>query len=246
MSKTLFLLPLFALSLGTFSSHLPDGANANENAFVLEEKSDKTYKISAICNDFKENIELRIYKSEEKPISEICENAFDGCVNLSTLMVSDTVTTITSSTFDNLSHFETFNYTGSEEQFSELNLSLDGVKINYFACDEGFINYWNLYVRPNDTANLCDVSRDTYKQMQLLFDELSEDDKANVKDLQDGDGTILEAIQYLQEKYKEGNKERPTKEASKSMMITLILIIASIGMTFICIFYLLRERKIIE
>ena len=65
MIKTLFMLPLLVLSLGTLSSHLPDGSSSNDSAFVLEEKSDKSYKITAICDDFKENDVLEVYELQE-------------------------------------------------------------------------------------------------------------------------------------------------------------------------------------
>ena len=77
---------------------------------------------------------------------------------------------------------------------------------------------------------------------------MSLEERESVKDIQDGEGedTILDSLNYLKELHRETKKENRTKEASKSTMIVFILIIASLGMSFICVFYLLRERNIIN
>lgn len=247
--KSLFALPLIILtSLSPLFAEREIGDDFTSDQFILQEVSTNEYKIVGVAEDFIEETELRIYDFDDKKIISIDENAFASATNLESIMISNKLTnfSISENAFNGLDKFKTINYTGSLEEFEELEFTNDKITINDYACDEGFMNFWNKFIRPTSDSSLCDVSKENYLKVQALFDELSLDDKDRVKDIEDGDGTINDALNYLKDYHKEHKQDSRPKEVSKSTMIVLILVIASIGMSFICIFYLLRERKIIS
>lgn len=246
--KILAILPFLIGGLFQVSTGNIVGKDSyNNDHFVLEEISENNYKITGVKSEYLDATELRIYDTDEYHVSTIAEGALSACTNLQTFMLSKCVTTLPVDTFV-ISSLTSISYTGSMDEFNALGLTTGSVPTYEYACDEGFINYWTTYVRPTPDYNICDVTKAIYQKAQGLFDAMSLDDREVVKNIKDGEGddTILDSLNYLKELHRETKKENRTKEASKSTMIVLILIIASIGMSFICVFYLLRERKIIN
>lgn len=239
------LLPLLLpVVFSTNTGNVVGKDNYNNDHFELVQVSENNYKITGVKEEYISAGELRIYDTEEYHVTEIASDAFDACTNLTTFVLSKCVTTVPTDLFTGLT---SIGYTGSLESFNSLNLVTTDVVIEY-AGDEGFINYWTEYVRPTPDFNICDVTKAVYQKAQSLFDNMSLEDREAVKGIKDGEGddTILDSLNYLKELHRETKKENRTKEASKSTMIVFILIIASLGMSFICVFYLLRERKIIN
>ena len=210
------------------------------------------YNISAgelisVKDSHKNDDELRVYASETYKVESINSEAFKDCANLKSVMLSKTVTTLPNDAFSGLTSFTTINYTGSYAEFEAIGYTnISNYTINEYACDEGFLNFWKEFIRPTSESSLCDVTRENYNKMEDLYDALSDEDIISIKDVADGGSTLENGIKYLREFFSDSPQETKTKEASKSTMIVLILIVASIGMTFICVFYLLRERKIIN
>ena len=207
-------------------------------------------RLSAYSDDFtidnhvlmsvndKDAEEIRIYK--EKEVTVIDEHAFDGC-HFTSIMISTTVIMVNANFTDGI----TINYTGALEDiaFSYPNT----VTVYEYACDEGFLNYWTSYIRLDPNGSICDVKKNDYLKMKELYRSLSEEDVEVVDAIKDGSGTIKNSIKYLDSLF--GNvSPSPVKEkeVSQSVMITLILIIASFGMTSIGIFYFLKDRKMIK
>ena len=187
---------------------------------------------------------VRIYETSD--VTSISEHAFDDCT-FTTLMVSKSVTFVNASFPNTLTTLE---YTGSLEDISFA--IPDNVTVKEYACDEGFLNYWSEYIRPNISGSICNVTKQHYVRMKTLYASLSRDDFA-VNDLDivnsthDGTGTIKDSIAYLDGYFGNANRSQMTeKEISQSVMITLILIIASFGMTSIGLFYFLKDKKVIE
>ena len=189
----------------------------------------------------KTNYSLRIYA--EKNVTSIAEHAFDDC-HFVTMMISTTVTEI-NATFP--TELTTIEFTGSREDISFA--IPEGITVVEYADDEGFINYWKEYIRPNINGSICNVSKEHYLKMKSLYNNLGEyaGDLESVNETVDGTGTIKDSVAFLDNYFSGSNKSQISeKEISQSLMITLILIIASFGMTSIGLFYFLKDRKVIE
>ena len=242
MSKAVLLLTSLVSLLALPNSRVFDKSSFNSEYFNITSK-----EIISVKDEHKNDTELRVYASEDYKVESINSEAFRDCSKLESIMLSKTVKTLPNDVFDGLVDFAIINYTGSIEEFQAIGYSnTNNYVVNDYACDEGFLNFWNAKIRPTEDSSLCDISRDIYNKMEILYNKLSDDDIHSIKDIADGDSTIEKGIKYLREFFSDAPQETKTKEASKSTMIVLILIIASIGMTFICVFYLLRERKIIN
>ena len=91
------------------------------------------------------------------------------------------------------------------------------------------------------------MTKENYRQMKMLYSQLSEYDRDIVVNTDDGGSKIANGISFLDSHFsgssQSGTKE---KEISQSVMITLILIIASFGMTSIGLFYILKDKKVIK
>lgn len=191
----------------------------------------------------KESHYVRIYKEDE--VTTVAEHAFDDC-SFTILMISKTVTTINATFPDSL---KTIEFTGSIEDISFV--IPENVEVIEYACDEGFLNYWGEYIRPNIDGSICNVTREHYLRMKSLYSQLTKlefktDDLENVNATKDGTGTIGDSITFLNSYFNASNKSKSIeKEISQSVMITLILIIASFGMTSIGLFYFLKDKKVI-
>ena len=189
----------------------------------------------------KTNYSLRIYA--EKNVTSIAEHAFDDC-HFTTMMISTTVREV-NATFP--TELTTIEFTGSREDISFA--IPEGITVVEYADDEGFINYWKEYIRPNINGSICNVSKEHYLKMKSLYNNLGEyaGDLESVNETVDGTGSIKESVVFLDNYFSGSNKSQISeKEISQSLMITLILIIASFGMTSIGLFYFLKDRKVIE
>ena len=221
------LLASLMLSASIAGLSCPYSTDVVVDNHVLTEVTDKT------------GTEVRIYK--EKEVTTIANNAFDGCA-FESIMISSTVTTINASFPDTLS---LINYTGPSANISFA--IPENVVVNEYACDEGFMNYWVEFIRPNISSSICNVDKATYLRMKLLYQELSDYDKAIIDGTADGTGKIADSIAFLDNNFSNSNKANTKeKEISQTAMITLILAVASFGMTSIGLFYLLKDKKVIE
>ena len=189
----------------------------------------------------KEAYSLRIYA--DKGVTTIGEHAFDDC-SYTTMMISSTVRIVNSSFPAQL---KTIEYTGASEDISfEIP---QGIEVVEYADDEGFLNYWKEFIRPNINGSICNVSKEHYVKMKSLYNNLSTypQDVETVENTSDGTGTIKDSIKYLDSYFGNSNRSQTLgKEISQSVMITLILIVASFGMTSIGLFYFLKDKKVIK
>ena len=202
----------------------------NVENHVLVEVKDKTA------------LDVRIYK--EKEVTSISEKAFDGC-SFVQIMISNTVKTIEATFPDNV----IINYTGA---LSDISFSVpENATVYEYACDEGFLNYWKQYIRPNIDGSICNVNKTDYLKMKQLYRSLDstyvDSDLERVNKVEDGSGTIKDSVKFLDDYFANSQKSQNVeKEISQSVMITLILIIASFGMTSIGLFYFLKDKNVIK
>ena len=190
--------------------------------------------------------ELRIYRYEDKLIDEIAANAFSG-TSFSSLALSNCVTIVNANAFNGVTSLTTMYYTGSEAEYNALNISYEFDHIYYYAIDEGFINYWVKEIRPSEGTNICDITKDTYNKVRELYLALSSEDKDVVDSYVDLAGsTIKDSIKELNRHFAEPDGAKNQEEWNQTGAITLILIIAVIGMTSITVFFLLKTKQIID
>ena len=164
----------------------------------------------------KSALDVRIYK--EREVTSISKNAFNGCSFIQ-IMISSTVKTVEA--------------------------------VYEYACDEGFLNYWKEFIRPNIDGSICNVEKANYLKMKQLYRSLDntyeDSDLERVNKTEDGSGTIKDSVAFLDDYFSNSQKSQNVeKEISQSVMITLILIIASFGMTSIGLFYFLKDKNVIK
>ncbi len=245
------LLLVIMLSSGMFISnpHIPVRSSPNENDnLILESKENGHYKVVGVTDS--DVSDIRIYYNEEYYVDEIALGAFDAAFNLESLMISYTVTSIPSPLFTipgNHPNFNTINYTGSETEWNDLNY-LTSYTVFTDACDEGFIRLWNRDVRPQENSSVCDISPALYERVIELYETLSDNDRQTVDEYVDLAGSnISDSISTLRNFFEQPDTSySEDREVSSSTMISFVIIIAVVGMTFIMVFYYLKDKHIIQ
>lgn len=243
MVKTLSLLPLmFALPIFA----MPRFAGAEDYRSKLEtevnERNNRTLTgiTGAVGNEF------RLYHYNDLLIDQVDDNAFVGTM-FESLMLTKNVKYINDTAFSNATNIKNLYYTGSEAEYIELHLEHKFDLVKYYAFDEGFINLWNDKIRKTANDNICDISQDAFEDMYRHYLRLSDEDKNTVNKTDDKAGVKIEAsIKELTNHFSGAEKTQKTEEWNQTGAITLIIVIAVIGMTSITIFFLLKTKNIIQ
>ena len=234
----LFLTSIFGLATNVSKDDFKAALNVSSN-----ERGN--YTLVSIDGSSLED-ELRIYRYDDQLIDEIADNAFSG-TSFTSVAISNCVTIINANAFAGQTSLVTCYFTGSEQEWNSLNVSYTFQNVYYYAIDEGFINYWNKEVRPTADTNICDITKDQYNYIRELYSDLTAEDKAVVDAYEDLAGSsIKDSIKELNRHFAAPSGSKNTEEWNQTGAITLILIIAVIGMTSITIFYLLKTKKIIN
>lgn len=254
MIKSIFLTLLACFSLFNKETIFKTKSivSISNSSLVLEPNGSDTFKVIGV-ND--ENVqEIRIYYDENQKITEIEGGAFDSCLSLHSIMISYSVTIFPNDLFSDWNvhstHFSIINYTGSQSEWetNSSNMFLPrSVNIFFQSCDEGFIRTWRDIVGNRYDTEMNQIAKDDYDTLISLYNHLSVDDKKIVNDFEYMEGTtiycgLLKLRQFFD---KDISASKPTKEVSSDTMISLIIVIALIGMTFIMVFYYLKDKKII-
>lgn len=257
MKKILLPLTLLTLSIGfnlvDFDSF--DIVKAEENTyvsdFIYEENGENTLKVIGVKDSSKNKTNLRIYGYEDgiketgKIINEIALNAFEGVNNLTSLMISDNILTIANNALD-IASLQTIYYTGELSKWTELNYDTNVTVIDY-SFDEGFINYWNKFIRPSEETSICAITNDTYLTLKNKYQALGTLDKQNVNSYEDKAGDKIEdSIKYLDAYFSPKEDKPKENKISKDVALTIVIGIAIFGMTSIAVFYLLMKKNIIS
>ena len=215
-----------------------------KNALSTVQKENGNYKVTAV-DDSSLNEEFRIYHYEDLVIDEIDDGAFNN-TTFTTLGLTNSVTTIHDAAFDNTS-ITIINFTGSKQEFDSLGLTHQFTHVYYYAIDEGFINYWNLYIRPEENSDICEITKETFFEVSALYKSLSDDDLTIVNAYEDkGGAKIKDSMKELNRRFASATPTQSKEEWNQRGAITLIIVIAVIGMTSITIFFLLKTKKIIQ
>ena len=222
----------------------PKAATPHNAGFVLTANERGNYTLTGVEDDLFDYSEIRIYYNADQLIDEVSDTAFASCTNLSTIMLSYSVTHVTDAALTNIT---TIQYTGSQDEFSTLNLTGE-YTVHYYAYDEGFIKYWNDEVRPEEKESICDMTQAEFNIIYGLYSNLLLQDKKVVDNYVDAAGAkISDSMAALLKMFKVTQPSKnTTSEWNQSGAITLIIIISVIGMTSICIFFLLKTKQIIN
>ncbi len=241
MFKAFFALPLLftPLMVGSQSNSF-----ANEG-LITEQNERNNYSLTGISNSYLSKQEIRVYYEETKVIDEIKDDAFVSCTNLQRIMLSRSVLYVNDAAF--IDTITELNYTGSKEQYDALGLTKKFVSLNFYACDEGFINYWYDNVRSNAEISICDMSKADFQALYALYSNLSLSERERVDKEKDIAGEkIGESMTVLINQFKTPQSSQPKNEWKQSGALTFIIIVAVIGMTSICVFFLLKTKQIIS
>ena len=240
MIKTLLALALLASPL--LINNAPKAQLVNDG-LIVKQNERGNYTLTGVSSVNSE--EIRIYYNESKIIDEISDTAFTTCTQLNSLMISKCVLYVNDAAF--IDSISTVNYTGSQEQFEALNITKEFANTNYYACDEGFINYWNEKVRTSAEVSICDMSKSDFQALYALYSNLSLTDRKTVDESKDiANEKIGESMAVLINQFKTPQSSQPKNEWKQSGAITFIIIVSVIGMTSICIFFLLKTKQIIS
>ena len=190
--------------------------------------------------------QMRIYHYDDLVIDEVSDSAFSG-TSFTSLMLTNSVLYIHDAAFEGTS-INKLLFTGSQEEYQSLNLTyFADNKVSYYSLDEGFINYWNKNIRPQEDSNICDISDATFKEVLGLYKNLEEDDLVSVDATKDKAGaTIKESMKELMRVFATPEESNHSDEWNQTSAITFIIVIAVLGMTSITIFFLLKTKNIIN
>ena len=238
MKKLLVLFASCLFCTSVYFFHTPSEAvKASSDIYNKVIKENGNYKLVSVRDTSLE--EYRIYSSSK--IDEIADDAFSISDHKYSVMISNYVTQIHESAFSN--NLEKILFTGDESEWAKIGYSFTNVY--FYQCDEGFINYWNTFIRPNSDSNICAIPRTTYGYVKLLYDSLNSSDLASVNSYVDKSGnSISSSMEYLIN-YFETPVNPNVSYLSKNSTITLIIVISVIGMTAIAGLYLLKKKHII-
>lgn len=239
-------LPLLIASLFTFSSpKMAKNVKSDHKdnlVTVLNERGN--YTVTGINPSFSGD-ELRIYHYDDFVIDEIGDDAFDG-TTFKSLMMSKSITLVNDSAFDDCGITKMY-FTGSEQEYQSLHLIHEFDYVTYYSKDEGFINYWNEHIRPAEDTNICNISKETFNYVYALYKNLSAEDLETVDAYKDvSNAKIGDSMKELIRVFSGSKNAQKKDEWNQTGAITLIIVIAVIGMTSITVFFLLKTRHIID
>lgn len=236
----LLFIPL-SLSLGAAPSIRPD-----YKSFLNYEVNERgNYTVTGVKASYLDSNEIRIYSYSDQIVDEIADDAFVG-TSFSSIVISKEISHINNAVFTNAPSIFYIEYTGSIEQFRELNLSFDESHVYAYSVDEGFINYWNEVIRPDENINICNITNATFSYTYGLYISLIQSDLEIVNSYEDKAGAkIGDSMKELISIFAPDNSQKKTDEWNQSGAITLIIVIAVIGMTSITVFFLLKTKNLI-
>lgn len=236
------------INTSTFIMVKAQDLNPYLSDLIYEENVDDTLTVIGVNESSINKNNLRIYGYHEtlnKEITKISSNAFIAVSNLSSLMISNNIEVIENNAL-NISSLTTINYTGSIDEWNQLNYDTSIQVIDY-SFDEGFINYWNKYIRPTKNSSVCDISKERYSELKFKYNSLGSLDRNNVNEYIDIAGESIEDSLHYLENYFNPKEEQPKEnKISKDVAMTIVIGIAIFGMTSIAVFYLLMKKNIIS
>ena len=127
------------------------------------------------------------------------------------------------------------------------------IYIKRSAESDDFLTYWKEDFRKDNEGEIipiCDITYTRYKEMYSRYVELSTSDKNVVDSTPDYEQgyTIKDSIKELIRIHsnKGDNRSSDKRVLNQSSTIIIIVVIAVFGMSTICVFFVLKNNKIIQ
>lgn len=255
MKKLLFpallLVLLTGFNLSKSSDFIMVKAETNNpylSQLIYEDNSDGSLSVIGVNEEDLNKTSLRIYSYHDelnKPITSIKFDAFKDVTSLNNLMIGNRITNIEENAL-NISTLTTIYFTGSIKEWNNINYNTS-ISVVEYSFDEGFINYWNEFVRPSSESSVCDISKSDYLALKQKYDLLGQLDKETVNNYQDLAGDkIKDSMEYMEAYFNPKPEQQKEKKISKDVALGIVIGIAVFGMTSIAIFYLLMKKNIIS
>ena len=118
---------------------------------------------------------------------------------------------------------------------------------------DSFISYWKDDFRKDEAGNIipiCDITYNSYKEMYSKYVLLSKSDRETVNSTPDYEEgyTIEDSIKELVRIHANHAPQKDTERRTlnQSSTIIIIVVIAVFGMSTICVFFVLKNNKIIK
>ena len=118
---------------------------------------------------------------------------------------------------------------------------------------DDFISYWKEDFRKDETGEIipiCDITYASYTEMYSRYVVLSNEDREIVNKTPDYEEgyTIEDSVKELIRIHSNhtGTKESEKRTLNQSSTIIIIVVIAVFGMSTICVFFVLKNSKIIK
>ena len=137
-----------------------------------------------------------------------------------------------------------FSNTPSNNQHPKLEITY---RINENSAElKDFLTYWNdNFAYLDDICSFNDNS--LYTVLKAKFANLNTEEKQYVREyVYNEKDTIGEALEVLDNKFSSKKQTQTTKELDQTTTLVIVVVIACIGMTSICAFYIFKEKNIIS
>lgn len=240
----LFLLVALFVFPRAFKSNDVSPVKAESDVFITEDLGEDNIAIIGVNEAYKDELEFRIYATiDGKSVTTIGENAFVGCNYVQSVMISRSIIHINTNFLTSSSIV--ILYTGSLIEFNEIGYQTEA-RVYPYAYDEGFINLWNDTVDPHA---VCDTSENEYRLLNMFYNDLGVMDRLSVDAYvfdESGPYTIKDGMNELKNLYEKVQPSSRSKDASQSATIVVVVVIAIIGMTSICVFYSFKDNELIS
>lgn len=130
---------------------------------------------------------------------------------------------------------------------TQINETFDIKLVQKSTQSDEFINYWYYEFRLIPT---CDVTYEQYKEMYDKYNDLTKEDKEIIDNLIDVDPnyTIKQVIDTLTQRfYKQGDGSKDERDVlDQTSTLIIISTVAIFGMSMILVFYMLKNKHIID
>ena len=116
---------------------------------------------------------------------------------------------------------------------------------------DNFLTYWKEDFRKDDTGKIiaiCDITYSQYREMYGKYAALTVEERNVINATPDYEQgyTIQDSIKQLISMYSSTPKSNERMTLNQTTTITIVVSIAVFGMSTICVFFVLKNNKIID
>ncbi|MCQ2814900.1 MAG: hypothetical protein MJ227_01200 [Bacilli bacterium] len=121
-------------------------------------------------------------------------------------------------------------------------------EVQHLETAQKYEEYWTANVRPTPESSICDVDKDTYNFLYYEYNVMVRGEKVLLDEWTDLAGEKVKAsLDFLTAMYYPKTTPSNTKNAlPEDTTLTIIISIAFIGMTAIGLFFVLKNKNLID